>query len=159
VCRLITQFKMNAHWLVAGPLIVIIILSVLSSNLSIRYILGTLSIEPQTQVYDEKLIPAVTKMASLIPKNETMVASASSGIITFFTDIPVKTPQVSSNITSQELLVEWMSKHNFNYLVVTRTNSPTLKELFNKEGLEENFREILGFKTEFDEIHLYKRIV
>lgn len=156
MCRLITQFKMNAHWLVAGPLIVIIILSVLSSNLSIRYILGTLSIEPQTQVYDEKLIPAVTKMASLIPKNETLVASGSSGIITFFTDIPIKTPR---NITSQESLVEWMSKHNFNYLVVTRTKYPTLKELFNKEGLEENFREILGFKTEFDEIHLYKRIV
>lgn len=145
-----------ARWLVAAPIIIIIILTVISSNLSIRYIFGILRFEPQSQVNDEKFVPAITKIASHIPKNETLVASGSSGIITFFTDFPVKTPR---NITSQESLVEWMSKHNFKYLVLTRTNSPTLNALFNKHDLEENFREIIGFKTEFDEIHLYKRTV
>jgi hypothetical protein len=150
------MIRMYAHWLVAGPIIAIIILGVISSNLSIRYILGNLSIEPQAQVYDEKFVPAVTKIASLIPKNETLVASGSSGIITFFTDFHVETPR---NITTQESLVEWMSKHNFNFLVVTRTKYPTLKSLFNEQELEEHFQRIIGFKTEFDEVHLFKRIL
>ena len=54
-----------------------------------------------------------------------------------------------------------MSKHNFNYLVVTPTNAPNLKPLFSKQGLEsleENFQKIIGFKTEFNEVHLFKRI-
>lgn len=147
---------MHVGWLVAGPIIVIIILDVIGSNLSIRYILGTLNIEPQAQVYDEKFVPAITKIESLIPKNETLVASGSSGIITYFTDFHVETPR---NITSQESLVQWMSKHDFNYLVVTRTKYPTLRALFNEQELEENFQKIIGFKTEFDEVHLFKRIL
>jgi hypothetical protein len=148
---------MNVPWIVAGSIIIIIVLSIISSNVSIQFILGI--IEPQTPVYDDKFVPAVTKIASLIPKNETLVVSGSGGIITFFTDFPVKTPR---NIISQELLVQWMSKHNFNYLVVTPTNAPTLKTLFNKQGLEsleQDFQKIIGFKTEFNEVHLYKRIV
>ena len=154
---MITEFKKNANWLVAGCAIVIIIISTVSSNVSIEYILGI--IEPQTPVYDEKFIPALTKIASLIPKNETLVVSGSGGIITFFTDFPVKTPR---NITTQESLVQWMSKHNFNYLVATPTNAPNLKPLFGKQGLmnlEENFQKIIGLKTEFNEIHLFKRNV
>jgi hypothetical protein len=147
---------MNARWLVAGSIIVTIILSIISSNVSIQYILGI--IEPQTAPYDDKFVPAMTEIASLIPRNETLVVSGSGGVITFFTDLPVKTPR---NITSQESLVEWMSKHNFNFLLVTRTKYPTLKALFNKEGLEstEHFQKIIGFKTKFDEVHLFKRIV
>jgi hypothetical protein len=148
---------MNVHWIVAGSIIIIIVLSVISSNVSIQFILGI--IEPQTPVYDDKFVAAVNKIASLIPKNETLVVSGSGGIITFFTDFPVKTPR---NIISQESLVKWMSKHNFNYLVVTPTNAPTLKTLFNKQGLEsleQDFQKIIGFKTEFNEVHLYKRIV
>ena len=154
---MITEFKKNANWLVAGCIIVIIIISTISSNVSIQYILGI--IEPQTPVYDEKFVPVLTKIASLIPKNETLVVSGSGGIITFFTDFPVKTPR---NITTQESLVQWMSKHNFNYLVVTPTNAPNLKLLFGKQGLmnlEENFQKIIGLKTEFSEIHLFKRNV
>ena len=97
---MITEFKKNANWLVAGCIIVIIIISTISSNVSIQYILGI--IEPQTPVYDEKFVPVLTKIASLIPKNETLVVSGNGGIITFFTDFPVKTPR---NITTQESLV------------------------------------------------------
>lgn len=154
---MITEFKKNTRWLVAGCTIVIIFLSIINSNVSIQYILGI--IKPQTPVYDEKFVPAISKIASLIPKNETLVVSGSGGIITFFTDFPVKTPR---SIASQESLVQWMSKHNFNYLVVTPTNSPNLKPLFSKQGLmnlEENFQKIIGFKTEFNEVHLFKRIM
>lgn len=152
---MITKLEKNAGRLIAGCTIVILIFSTFNSNQSIQYDLGI--IEPQTPVYDEKFVPAITKIASLIPKNETLVASGSGGIITLFTDFPVKTPR---NITSQESLVEWMSKHKFNYLVVTPTNAPTLKPLFSKQGLmnlEQNFQKIIGFKTEFNEVHLFKR--
>ena len=83
--------------------IVIIIVSIIGSNVSIRYTLGI--IEPQTAVYDEKFVPALNKVASLIPKNETLVASGSGGIITFLTDFPVKTPR---NVTSLESCVKWI---------------------------------------------------
>jgi hypothetical protein len=152
---MITEIKKNTHLLIAGCTAVIVILSVISSNVSIQYILGI--IVPQTPVYDEKFVPAVTKIASLVPKNETLVVSGSGGIISFFTDFPVKTPR---SVTSQESLVQWMSKHGFKYLVVTPTNSPNLKPLFSKQGLmnlEENFQKIIGFKTEFNEVHLFKR--
>ena len=147
---------MNARWLVAGSILATIILSIISSNVSIQYLLGI--IEPQTAPYDDKFVPAMTKIASLIPRNETLVVSGSGGVITFFTDLPVKTPR---NITSQESLLDWMSKYNFNYLVVTRTKYPTLKTLFDKQRLEsnENLQKIIGFKTKFDEVHLFKRIV
>ena len=154
---MITGLCKNAQWFVGMAVIVIIIVSIIGSNVSIRYTLGI--IEPQSAVYDEKFVPALNKVASLIPKNETLVASGSGGIITFLTDFPVKTPR---NVTSLESLVQWMSKHNFSYLVVTPTNEPKLKPIFSKQGLErleENFQKIIGFKTEFNEINLFKRIV
>lgn len=120
---MIVDLRRNTPWLVGVAIIAVIILSIISSNVSIQYILGI--IEPQTAVYDDKFIPSITKIANLIPKNETLVVSGSGGIITFFTDFPVKTPR---NVTSLESLVQWMSKHNFNYLVVTpnkRTNFET----------------------------------
>jgi hypothetical protein len=151
---MITGFKNKANWLVGGAVIVIIIVSIISSNVSVQYLMGI--IEPQTPIYDEKFIPVLNKVASLIPKNETLVVSGSGGIITFFTDFPVKTPR---NVTSLESLVQWMSKHDYSYLVVTPTNEPKLKSIFSKKGaerLEENFQKIIGFKTEFNEINLYK---
>jgi hypothetical protein len=152
-----TEHHRNVQWFVGLAVIVTIIISIISSNVSIRYILGI--IEPETAVYDEKFISALNKVANRIPENETLVVSGSGGIITFFTDFPVKTPR---NITSLESLVQWMSKHDFNYLVVTPTNEPKLKPLFSKQGLEhleEYFHKIIGYKTEFNEINLFKRIM
>ena len=67
----ITGLCKNTQWFVGMAVIVIIIVSIIGSNVSIRYTLGI--IEPQTAVYDEKFIPALNKVASLIPKNETLV--------------------------------------------------------------------------------------
>ena len=106
-------YRRIGYWL-AGTIILVVIVSVISSNISVQYILGT--INPKTPVYDKLFVPAIIQISSFIPENETIVSSGSAGIIKYFTGHMVKTPRY---VDSQESLVKYMSKNNFTYLIVT----------------------------------------
>ena len=144
------------YWL-AGTIILVFIVSVISSNVSVRYILGT--INPNTPVYDKFFVPAIIQISSSIPENETIVSSGSAGIIKYFAGHMVKTPRY---VESQESLIKYMSKNNFTYLIVTSTNAPTLKKIFDEKdyikNFESDFQKISALKTQYDEIRLFKRI-
>jgi hypothetical protein len=152
---MVKGYKRIGYW-IAGIIILLVIVNVISSNVSIQYILGI--IKPKTPVYDRSFIPAIIQISNSIPKNETIVTSGSAGIIKYFTGHAVKTPRY---IDSQESLVKYMSKNNFTYLVVTPTNAPTLKKIFGEKdyakSFESDFQKITAFKTQYGEIHLFKR--
>jgi hypothetical protein len=57
-------YKRIGYWL-AGIIILVIIVNVISSNVSIQYILGT--INPKTPVYDKFFVPAIIQISSSIP--------------------------------------------------------------------------------------------
>jgi hypothetical protein len=86
------------------------------------------------------------------------VSSGSAGIIKYFTGHMVKTPRY---VDSQESLVKYMSKNNFTYLIITPTNAPNLKNIFGEKdyvkNLESDFQKITALKTQYGEIHLFKR--
>jgi predicted SnoaL-like aldol condensation-catalyzing enzyme len=158
---MVEGYKRIGYWL-AGVIILVVIVNVISSNVSVQYILGT--INPKTPVYDKSvydklIVPAIIQVLSSIPENETIVSSGSAGIIKYFTGHMVKTPRY---VDSQESLVKYMSKNNFTYLIVTSTNAPTLKKIFDEKdyikNFESDFQKITAFKTQFDEIRLFKRI-
>jgi hypothetical protein len=57
-------YKRIGYWL-AGIIVLVVIVNVISSNVSIQYILGT--INPKTPVYDKFLVPAIIQISSSIP--------------------------------------------------------------------------------------------
>jgi hypothetical protein len=149
-------YRRVGYWL-AGTIILVVIVNVLSSNISVQYVLGT--INPRTPVYDKFFVPAIIRITSSIPENETIVSSGSAGIIKYFTGHMVKTPRY---VDSQESLLKYMSKNNFTYLIVTSTNAPSLKKIFDEKDyikdFESDFQKISVLETQYDEIHLFKRI-
>jgi hypothetical protein len=57
-------YKRIGYWL-AGIIVLVVIVNVISSNVSIQYILGT--INPKTPVYDKFFVPAIIQISSSIP--------------------------------------------------------------------------------------------
>lgn len=159
----IYNLKKAQYWL-AGSAAVVIIFGVLYLHVfthkQLPYFLGPLS--SRVNMYDETFASAISNISNLVPKNETLVVTSSSGVIKYFTGHPVKVPW---KINSQERLVQYMTNNNFTYLVVpvirgNGSSVETLKPLFTEEGLGRltfDFQKLAEFETQFSRIHLYKK--
>jgi hypothetical protein len=72
------------------------------------------AISQNRRTYDEQYIVALRYIADLVPKNETLAATASYPQVSYFTDHQAKTPWLSS----ERALVQFMLNNNISYLVV-----------------------------------------
>ena len=159
----IYNLKKVQYWL-AGSAAVVVIFGVLYLHVlthkQLPYFLGPLS--SRVNMYDETFASAINNISNLVPKNETLVVTSSSGVIKYFTGHPVKVPW---KINSQERLVQYMTNNNFTYLVVpvirgNGSSVETLKPLFTEEGLGRltfDFQKQAEVETQFSRIYLYKK--
>ena len=159
----IYNLKKIQYWLAGGATVIIIFgviyLHVLTHK-QLPYFVGSFS--SRVNLYDETFASAVSNISSLVPKNETLVVTSSSGVIKYFTGHPVKIPW---RVNSQERLVQYMIDNNFTYLVVpvirgNGSSVETLKPLFTEEGLRRltfDFQRLAEFETQFSRIYLFKK--
>lgn len=145
----------------------IIITGVLYSNIisksQIKPIPLNSSFEKRGILYDDYFASSLANISEIVPTNETLLVTASSGAIKYFTDYQVKVPW---GVDSQESLVKYMSKYNLTYLVVVKigkrgSSIETLRPLFTAEGfknLEKDFERIANIKTEHTRIYVYKKL-
>jgi hypothetical protein len=116
-----------------------------------------------TNVYDDSFAEAASNISNFVPRNETLIVTASAAVIKYFSGHPTKIPW---KVKSYPSLVEYMSKNNFTYLVVpkirgTGSSVEILKPLFTTHGLQDlkkDFQKIGDFKTKYSRIFLYKKI-
>lgn len=145
----------------------LIIAGVLYSNVTsksqIKPIPFFSSFEKKGILYDEYFTSSLNNISDFVPTNETLLVTASSGAIKYFTNYQVKVPW---GVDSQESLVKYMSKNNLTYLVVVKigkrgSSIETLRPLFTAEGfknLEKDFERIANIKTEHTRIYVYKKL-
>ena len=154
----------KVQYCLAGSAAVVVIFGVLYLHVlthkQLPHFFGPFS--SRVNMYDETFASAISNISNLVPKNETLVVTSSSGVIKYFTGHPVKVPW---KINSQERLVQYMTNNNFTYLVVPviRGNGSSvenLKPLFTEEGLGRltfDFQKQAEFETQFSRVYLYKK--
>ena len=108
---------------------------------------------------DEKLIPTLQEISRFVPSNETVISSGFDPVLLYFTGHEIKVPH---NVFSLSSLVDYMQEENYTYvLTIEGQYSQTHLDItFNGSQLylAKNFREIATYKTDFNTLHLYKRV-
>lgn len=114
--------------------------------------------------YDQSFIQTVKNISNFVPNNETLVVSTASvaPTIEYFSGHQVQVPWT---VDFRQSLEDYMSQHNFTYLVVpiilgSSSSVEKLKPIFSVEGLnklKQDFQKIEEFKTNSSTIYLYKR--
>lgn len=107
---------------------------------------------------DSTLIATMDKLSKLVPDGSILLSSRYAPIVTYFTGHTTKIPY---GVASQEALINYMLKRDYNYLVVFEGSSSVkeLESLFSSKGLkslDNDFEQIASYTTELSKIHLYK---
>jgi hypothetical protein len=166
---IIPKLKKTESWLACIALIAMVIVGVIFFHAPYFHAYSNTQIpffgpfHSTTNVYDDSFIQAVSNISNFVPRNETLVVTASSAVIKYFSGHPTKIPW---KVNSYPSLVQYMSKNNFTYIVVpkirgTGSSVETLKPLFTTNGLQDlkkDFQKIGDFKTQYSRIFLYKKI-
>jgi hypothetical protein len=148
---------------VAGAAIMIVLVGAVYSHVQSTKHLGAFG--DTTNIHDDLFIQGVKNLTKSVPKNETLVATANTAVIQYFSDHPVKLPW-KGKVKSENTLVTWMSNLGYKYLVVVYTHgrgtsSPESQPIFSNKGLRAlnaDFQKIRETKTESAKLLLYERI-
>jgi hypothetical protein len=116
-------------------------------------------------IHDALYIQGVKNLTRSVPKNETLVVTANSAIIKYFSDHNTKLPW-KGRVNSEKTLVTWMSNLGYKYLEVVYTHGrgtsiAELKPIFSNKGLRAlnaDFQKIGETRTESAKLLLYKKI-
>lgn len=133
-----------------------IVILIITLSISLPQIGGNYNI-----IYDKKIISAFENISSMVPKNELIITPSHPLIVKYFTNRQVYIPE---SVRSYNDLLSLMNASNSNYLLIFENQSEIneLVRVFEKgnlPALSKDFSEIGIFTTEFDKLHLYKRLI
>jgi hypothetical protein len=159
---IIAKLKKIQYW-VAGAAIAMVLAGAVYTHAQSKNVLGAFG--DTANINDDLYIQAVKNLTKSVPKNETLVVTANSAVIKYFSDHPVKVPW-RGKVTSEKTLVTWMSNIGYKYLVVVYTHGrgtsiAELKPIFSNKGLRAlnaDFQKLGETRTESAKLLLYKKI-
>ena len=158
---IIAKLKKIQYW-IAGAAIAMVLVGAVYSHAQSKNHLGAFG--DAANINDDLYIQAVKNLTKSVPKKETLVVTANSAVIKYFSDHPVKVPW-RGKVTSEKTLVTWMSNLGYKYLVVVYTHgkgssTPELQPIFSNKGLRMltlDFQKVDEVRTESAKLLLYKR--
>jgi hypothetical protein len=159
---IITKLMKIQYW-IAGAAIAMVLVGAVYSHAQNKNHLGAFG--DAANINDDLYIQAVKNLTKSVPKNETLVVTANSAVIKYFSDHPVKVPW-KGKVKSEKTLVTWMSDLGYKYLVVVYTHGrgtsiAELRPIFSREGLKAlsaDFQKIGQADAENARLLLYKKI-
>jgi hypothetical protein len=159
---IVAKLKKIQYW-VAGAAIAMVFVGAVYTHAQSKNVLGAFG--DTANINDDLYIQAVKNLTKSVPKNETLVVTANSAVIKYFSDHPVKVPW-RGKVTSEKTLVTWMSNIGYKYLVVVYTHGrgtsiAELKPIFSNKGLRAlnaDFQKLGETRTESAKLLLYKKI-
>jgi hypothetical protein len=159
---IIAKLKKIQYW-IAGAAIAMVLVGAVYAHAQSKIHLGAFG--DTANINDDLYIQAVKNLTKSVPKNETLVVTANSAIIKYFSDHSVKVPW-RGKVTSEKTLVTWMSNLGYKYLVVVYTHGrgtsiAELKPIFSNKGLRAlnaDFQKLGETRTESAKLLLYKKI-
>jgi hypothetical protein len=159
---IIAKLKKIQYWL-AGAAIAMVLVGAVYSHAQSKNHLGAFG--DTANINDDLYIQAVKNVTKSVPKNETLVVTANSAVIKYFSDHAVKVPW-KGKVKSEKTLVTWMSNLGYKYLLVVYTHGrgtsiSELKPVFSSKGLRAlstDFQKIDEVRTESAKLLLYKKI-
>jgi len=112
-------------------------------------------------IFDSRMITALQDISKIIPINEKIVTLTSIPNVVYFTG---RDAGNLHGVISYSSLVAVMDEKGYNYLLVSEneSNIPSLLKVFKKENLStlsKNFTKVSTYMTDFNKLHLYKRIL
>jgi hypothetical protein len=159
---IIAKLKKIQYW-IAGAAIAMVLVGAVYGHAQSKNYLGAFG--DTANINDDLYIQAVKNLTKSVPKNETLVVTANSAVIKYFSDHPVKVPW-RGKVTSEKTLVTWMSNLGYKYLVVVYTHGrgtsiAELKPIFSNKGLRAlsaDFQKLGETRTESAKLLLYKKM-
>jgi hypothetical protein len=159
---IVAKLKKIQYW-VAGAAIAMVLVGAVYTHAQSKNVIGAFG--DTANINDDLYIQAVKNLTKSVPKNETLVVTANSAVIKYFSDHPVKVPW-RGKVTSEKTLVTWMSNIGYKYLVVVYTHGrgtsiAELKPIFSNKGLRAlnaDFQKLGETRTESAKLLLYKKI-
>ena len=159
---IVAKLKKIQYW-VAGAAIAMVLVGAVYTHAQSKNVIGAFG--DTANINDDLYIQAVKNLTKSVPKNETLVVTANSAVIKYFSDHPVKVPW-RGKVTSEKTLVTWMSNIGYKYLVVVYTHGrgtsiAELKPIFSNKGLRAlnaDFQKLGETRTESAKLFLYKKI-
>jgi len=159
---IIAKLKKIQYW-IAGAAIAMVLVGAVYAHAQSKNYLGAFG--DTANINDDLYIQAVKNLTKSVPKNETLVVTANSAVIKYFSDHPVKVPW-RGKVTSEKTLVTWMSNLGYKYLVVVYTHGrgtsiAELKPIFSNKGLRAlsaDFQKLGETRTESAKLLLYKKM-
>ena len=163
ITAIISKLKKIQYWVAGAAIVMVLVGAVYSHAQSTRH-LGAFG--DTANINDDLFIQGVKNLTKSVPKNETLVVTANTAVIQYFSDHPVKLPW-KGKVKTEKTLVTWMSDLNYNYLLVVYTHgkgssTPELQPIFSNKGLRAltlDFQKMGETKTESAKLLLYKRIL
>src|ERR671933_2043861 len=133
---IIAKLKKIQYWL-AGAAIAMVLVGAVYSHAQSKNHLGAFG--DTANINDDLFIQAVKNVTKSVPKNETLVVTANSAVIKYFSDHPVKVPW-KGKVKSEKTLATWMSDLGYKYLLVVYTHGKgtsiaELRPIFSSKGL------------------------
>jgi hypothetical protein len=159
---MINRIKKINYWVAGAAIVMVLVGAVYSHAQSANRIPG---FGDTANIYDDTFIQQVKNLTKTVPKNETIVVTATSAIIKYFSGHNAKLPW-KGKVNSEKTLVTWMSNLGYKYLLVVYTHGrgtsvAELKPIFSNKGLRAlapDFQKIGEVRTESAKLLLYKRI-
>ena len=159
---IIAKLKKIHYW-IAGAAITMVLVGAVYAHAQSKNHLGAFG--DTANINDDLYIQAVKNLTKSVPKNETLVVTANSAVIKYFSDHSVKVPW-RGKVTSEKTLVTWMSNLGYKYLVVVYTHGKgtsiaELRPIFSNKGLRAistDFQKVDETRTESAKLLLYKKI-
>ena len=159
---ILTKLKKIQYW-IAGAAIAMVLVGAVYAHAQNKDHLGAFG--DTANINDDLYIQAVKNLTKTVPKNETLVVTANSAVIKYFSDHLVKVPW-RGKVTSEKTLVTWMSNIGYKYLVVVYTHGrgtsiAELKPIFSNKGLRAlnaDFQKLGETRTDSAKLLLYKKI-
>ncbi|HZB80178.1 MAG TPA: hypothetical protein VE264_02760 [Nitrososphaera sp.] len=111
-----------------------------------------------TKIYDKDFVTVLREIGSDVPEGASIITSANGPQLAYFSEHEIKIPR---GVDSLRSLVEYMQKHNSNYLVAFegKSSEDNLQPLFTRSGiakfLTRSFEEIANYTSESQKIHLF----
>ena len=159
---IIAKFKKIKYWVAGAAIAMILVGAVYSHAQGKNNIPG---FGDTANINDDTFIQGIKNVTKSVPKNETIVATATSAIIKYFSDHNTKLPW-KGKVNSEKTLVTWMSNLGYKYLLVVYTHGrgtsiAELRPIFSREGLKAisaDFQKIGQADAESARLLLYKKI-
>jgi hypothetical protein len=111
-----------------------------------------------TKIYDKDFVAVLKEIGDDVPEDSSIITSANGPQLAYFSGHEIKIPR---GVDSLRSLVEYMWKHNSNYLVAFegKSSEDDLQPLFTRSGiakfLTKSFEKIANYTSESQTVYLF----